>query len=311
MAAVKGVRSVDFNVADIERAAAFYARVWNLTEVAGASPAASGSRYFRGTRGAHHILALHPAKGRPDFHRVTYDGGDRANVDRLHAQVRGLISTVSAPGPTGLPGAGYGFAFKDPEGRNIAVVADAADHADTADKADRPRKIAHVNFNSADHTSCVAFYSEALGFGVIDETVQLLFMHCDNADHNSLVISKESRATVNHVAFEMSDLDSVMRGAGRMKDNGYPIEWGIGRHGAGNNVFAYFAGPEEFPIEMTGDVMQVGPDYVSHGPDYWKWPPGRADQWGVTAPHTARWKRIQDMFSFSADGHILPAGAAH
>jgi catechol 2,3-dioxygenase len=36
----------------------------------------------------------------------------------------------------------------------------------------------------------------------------------------------------------MPDLDSVMRGAGRMRESGYPIEWGVGRHGAGNNVFA-------------------------------------------------------------------------
>ena len=184
-------------------------------------------------------------------------------------------------------------------------MCDVADHKDVADIEDRPRKIAHVNINSADAKACTRFYSEALGFRVIDETVQLLFMHCDNTDHNSLVISKESRNTVNHVAFEMSDLDSIMRGAGRLKDNGYPLEWGIGRHGAGNNVFAYFAGPEEFPIELTGDVMQIGADYVPHGPDHWKWPPGRADRWGITAPHTARWKRIQDMFAFSAEGHVL------
>ena len=56
----------------------------------------------------------------------------------------------------------------------------------------------------------------------------------------------------------MPDLESVMRGAGRVKDAGHPIEWGVGRHGPGNNVFAYFAGPEEFPIEITGDVIWRG-----------------------------------------------------
>ena len=42
-----------------------------------------------------------------------------------------------------------------------------------------------------------------------------------------------------------------------MRDSGYPLEWGVGRHGAGNNVFGYFAGPEEFPIEYTAEVMQI------------------------------------------------------
>ena len=90
-----------------------------------------------------------------------------------------------------------------------------------------------------------------------------------------------------------------MRGAGRMRDAGYPLEWGVGRHGAGNNVFGYFAGPEEFPIEYTAEVMQIDDSYEFHGPEYWKWPPGRLDQWGVTPPHTQRWKRIQDMYLFA------------
>jgi catechol 2,3-dioxygenase len=105
-------------------------------------------------------------------------------------------------------------------------------------------------------------------------------------------------ATINHIAFELPHLESVMRGAGRMRDAGYPIEWGPGRHGAGNNVFAYFAGPEEIPLEYTSDVLQIDESYVPNGADYWKWPLGRMDQWGITSPHTQRWKRIQDKLSF-------------
>ncbi len=64
----------------------------------------------------------------------------------------------------------------------------------------------------------------------------------------------------------MVDLDSVMRGAGRMIDAGYPIEWGVGRHGPGDNSFAYFAGPEEFPLEYTADVARIDDTYEFHGP---------------------------------------------
>ena len=80
-----------------------------------------------------------------------------------------------------------------------------------------------------------------------------------------------------------------MRGMGRMKDNGYPIEWGPGRHGPGNNVFAYFCGPDEVPIEYTSEVLQVDDGYVTRGSDYWKFPPGRSDQWGITQPRSARY----------------------
>jgi catechol 2,3-dioxygenase len=121
-----------------------------------------------------------------------------------------------------------------------------------------------------------------------------------------MVTGQTGKPTLNHVAFEMPDLDSVMRGAGRMRDAGFPVEWGPGRHGAGDNVFCYFAGPEEFPIEYTGEVLQIDDSYQFHGPEYWKWPPGRLDQWGITPPHTARWKRIQDMYLFAPGQWRIP-----
>jgi catechol 2,3-dioxygenase len=118
-------------------------------------------------------------------------------------------------------------------------------------------------------------------------------------------MGRTGKPTLNHVSFELPDLESVMRGGGRMRDAGHPIEWGPGRHGAGNNAFCYFAGPEEFPIEYTAEVLQIDDSYEFHGPEYWKWPPGRLDQWGITPPHTARWMRIQDLYRFAPGQYRL------
>jgi hypothetical protein len=54
------------------------------------------------------------------------------------------------------------------------------------------------------------------------------------------------------------------------------------------------AANKEFPLEYTGEIQQIDDSYVPRGPEHWRWPLGRLDQWGVTPPHTARWKRIQD-----------------
>jgi hypothetical protein len=91
----------------------------------------------------------------------------------------------------------------------------------------------------------------------------------------------------------MPDLDAVMRGAGRMSDAGWPIEWGVGRHGPGNNVFSYFVGPDDFVIEYTADVLQVDDSYKVGGPADWTWPAGRFDQWGVSKPPSDRIKQAQ------------------
>ena len=264
--------------------------------------AVGGVRYLRATGAYHHVLAIHRAERKPHLRRVVFDAADREAVDRIHRAAVAAGRPCEAPHALDRPGGGYGFGLSDPEGRNFAVVCEVADRADVSD---RPRKIAHVNVNCTDLAATTRFLVDVLGFKVIDETAALTFFHADNTDHNSFVAGRHALPTLNHVAFDLPDLDSVMRGAGRMRDNGFPIEWGVGRHGAGNNVFAYFAGPEEFPLEYSGEMLQIDESYVPHGPEYWRWPQGRLDQWGVTPPHTARWMRIQNLFEFTPDAFRL------
>jgi catechol 2,3-dioxygenase len=298
---VRGVRSVDIEMTDPARAAEFYARTWNLTEV----DRTGDSIWFRGTGPYHHILAIHRARGPAALRRMTFDAADRDVVNALHRKIVQSGYDADAPHEIDTPGGGFGFGFADNEGRNLAIVCEARDHADTADVRDRPRKIAHVNINAAQVEDTNRFLIDVLGLRLVDHSGPLYFFHCDNSDHSSIVTGKAQTPTLNHVSFEMPDLESCMRGGGRMRDAGYPIEWGPGRHGSGNNVFCYFAGPEEFPIEYTAEVLQIDDTYRFHGPDYWKWPPGRLDQWGITPPHTARWKRIQDLVRFTPGDHRL------
>jgi catechol 2,3-dioxygenase len=97
----------------------------------------------------------------------------------------------------------------------------------------------------------------------------------------------------------MPDIESVMRGSGRVIDAGYPIAWGVGRHGPGNNVFAYFIGPFGFIIEYTAEILQVDDSYVARGPEDWSWPPGRADQWGIATLPSKSLKEAQRAIFFA------------
>jgi catechol 2,3-dioxygenase-like lactoylglutathione lyase family enzyme/predicted enzyme related to lactoylglutathione lyase len=294
---VRGIRSIAIDVCALDEAAAFYSNVWLIEQVA----ADDSTRYWRGTAAYHHILSLHRAP-RPAIRHIVFDAADRAVVAALHGRVKASGVETELPHELNVPGGGYGFGFKDCEGRNLAIACEGAVHPSTR-APDRPHKVTHVNLNAADYDGTTRFMTEVLGFRLIDETVRARFLHADCRDHFSLALVRHTGATLNHVAFDMLDLDSVMRGAGRMRDAGYPIEWGVGRHGPGNNVFAYFAGPEEIPLEYTSEVLQIDDTYVPRGPDHWKFPPGRADQWGVTAPPTPRLARIQQLFGFSENGH--------
>jgi catechol 2,3-dioxygenase-like lactoylglutathione lyase family enzyme len=299
---VRGVRSVELVATNFEEAGRFYESVWGLRSV----EAPDGMRLYRGTAAYHHILGLHRGP-KPALARIVFDVVDRSGVDALHRIVSAAGGPVTAPAPVAVEGGGYGFGCKDPDGRNLAFVCGCDDHVGSQDEPDRPRRIAHVNLNTLDFDASYRFFTQTLGFRQIDENAPLWFLRCDSSEHSSIVLAKTNLATLNHIAFEMPDFDSVMRGMGRMKDNGYPIEWGPGRHGPGNNVFAYFCGPDEVPIEYTAEVLQVDDSYVPRGSEYWKFPPGRSDQWGITQPRSARYYRVQRLFGFTEDGHHLGA----
>ena len=295
---VRGIRSIELQCGNLQQATEFYSQVWNLTE----TDRSQASAYLRGTGPYHHILALHVAKSGVGIRCIVFDASSRQDVLGLHDRVKSTGFNMEKPHDLKGPGGGFGFGFADFEGRNYAIVFGVADHPMQSDDIDLPRKIAHININAIDLDRTNSFFIEVLGFTLIDQTRALSFLHCNSTDHNSIVVCAADSPTLNHIAFELPSLESVMRGAGRMRDAGYPIEWGVGRHGAGNNVFAYFAGPDEIPLEYTAEVLQVDDTYVPRGPDYWRFPAGRADQWGVTPPHTARWKRIQTMHRFIKGG---------
>jgi catechol-2,3-dioxygenase len=287
------LRSIAIGVTDLDAAERFYTSTWHLETVARTPDAV----YLRGAGSFHHILALHRGD-QPDVRNVTFSVAAAADLDTIAARVPAAGGRVLA-GPHELEEAGGGTAVvvADPQGRVLRFVHGDARHQEDT-RSDAPSRITHVVFNSADVAVAQRFYEQALGFCLSDRTRIMAFMRC-NSDHHSIALADSDADTLNHIAFVMADLDAVMRGAGRMSDAGWPIEWGVGRHGPGNNVFAYFVGPDDVVIEYTADVLQVDDSYRAGGPSDWSWPPGRFDQWGVSKPPSERIKQAQKKIRFT------------
>jgi catechol 2,3-dioxygenase len=271
--------------------------VWGLAPV----EARNNSRYFRGTGRYHHVLGLHRA-AQPAVIRVAFDVADRGVIDRLHRDVAASGSRPSAPAQSSAPAAAMPSPAKTRTAATSFSSAIAPIMSMTPTKATGRARSRMSTSMRATSKGALAFFTKALDFRLIDENAPLWFLHCANTDHCSIVLAKTDLPTLNHVAFEMPELDSVMRGMGRMKDAGYPIEWGPGRHGPGQNVFAYFCGPDEVPLEYTAEVLQIDDSYEPRSSSYWKFAPGRSDQWGITQPRSARYYRVQRLFGFTADG---------
>ena len=295
---VASLRSVEIGLPDVAAAESFYTTTWNLSVAARKGQ----SVYLRGTGADHHLLSLHPSD-KPEIRAVTFRAASARALDQIASQVPLHGGTVlAARAAVDEPGGGEAVVVRDPQGRILRFVWGDVRHADTTGHKDKPIRLAHAVLNSHDVAAGLPFYENALGFKLSDRTRIMAFIRIPmkpSGDHHSIALADADNDCLNHIAFVMPSLESVMRGGGRMKDAGYGIEWGPGRHGPGDNAFNYFIGPAGFVIEYTADVEQVDDSYVQRGPDDWKWPPGRVDQWGISAPPSARLKEAQRQISFA------------
>jgi len=263
---INGLRSIELGVHDLHKSAEFYRRVWALEDVA----AEGDTIHMRGTSRDHHVLTLRE-RPRAGLLGVTFAAPDRATIDALHAKAKAMGAKV-ADSPEMLEksaGGGYGFRVSTPEGHPIVISSDVADHAGAVDDKTRPTKLTHVVLNSAQVESQTKFFLDVLGFKWSDSTFMMDFVRCCS-DHHSVALARGNGPSLNHMAYEMPDIDGLMRGAGRVRKSGYEIMWGVGRHGPGSNVFSYFVEPNGFVTEYTTEVEQVGDNYVGHDSDWWK-----------------------------------------
>jgi catechol 2,3-dioxygenase len=291
---IEGLRSVALEVPDLAQAESFYTQVWRL-EIAARD---DGALYLRGSGSDAYLLALHAGGPVPRIRHVTLRARSAQALDAVAARVQPAGGHIVAPIATLQdPAGGAGLTLRDPHGRRFQVVQGDARRPEGAPVRDMPQRLTHVVLNSHAVDETQAFLSDVLGFTLADRTVAIAFMNC-NRDHHTLAIGVSDNDALNHIAFLMPDGESVMRGGGRLRDAGHPIQWGPGRHGPGNNLFNYFIDPFGVVIEYTAEVEQVDESYRPRGPADWKWPPGRFDQWGISPPPGAALKEAQKKVLF-------------
>lgn len=73
------------------------------------------------------------------------------------------------------------------------------------------------------------------------------FMRLDRGDeptdHHTLFVAMGLESKVDHVAFEVVDLDAVEMGQQVLLANRYRHAWGVGRHLLGSQIFDYWRDP--------------------------------------------------------------------
>jgi len=285
------LRSIELEVPDAEGAVRFLSSVWGLMDAG----ARKGVSFLRGTGPLPYVISLASADVRA-VAAVTFSG-EPLEIEQARSRALRAGARVGPMQSFDEPGAGEGFFLEGPEGQVFRLLYEKDRVERLPADRDRPLQVTHVVLNTRDREASTRFLIEALGFRLSDRTSFMNFVRCDDV-HHAIAYAESGISSLNHVAFEMKDFDAVMRGIGRLKDAGIEPAWGPGRHGPGNNVFAYFVTPFGATVEYTTEVERIGDNYKVGGPEDWKWPPKRIDHWGVSARDTAALSEAEKQFTF-------------
>ena len=283
------LRSIELVLPDPRAAAAFMTGIWGVAP----GETRGSTQYLRGSGPFPYLVALH--EGPEEFVRTTTWVCTDAELDALRGRVAtsGLAWTATTSTD---PGGGAGLIVELPEGELLRFLAGCAEVAPISGR-DLPVQLTHVVFNSKDAEATAAVTERVLDFRVSDRTKGMVFVRC-NTSHHSTAFARSGFASLNHVAFEMQDLDAVMRGIGRLRDHQIAPSWGPGRHGPGANVYAYYIAPFGPVIEFSTAVDKVSDDYRAGSPEDWTWPPNRIDQWGISDKDFAGLRAAEERFRF-------------
>lgn len=284
MSRVTEIRHVAYGVVDLDAERRFYAEDWGLEQ----TQAQQDMAWFRAPGHDEPFVVRLRRSDANHVDVIALAADSRPDVDTLHERIVGAgCRIIHAPQELAAPGGGYGCRFFSPDGLPFEISSDVTRVATRAIERweGLPVRISHIVLHSPNQPALVRFFTEVLGFRVSDWLGDFMcFLRCNSAHHRVAILP--GPPCLNHVAYDMTDVDGMMRGLGRLKERGIEVRWGPGRHTAGDNTFSYFVTPNGFAVEYTAELEEV--DFDKHVDRVHAPSPEIMDKWrvGVGGPHT-------------------------
>ncbi|HEY1506027.1 MAG TPA: hypothetical protein VGF92_17110 [Stellaceae bacterium] len=265
--------------------------------------------YMRGTDPTHHLHVTH--KGPTKFIGLAwYAPNEEALQQAAKLPGASAIETIDEPG------GGRRVRLKEPNGYQIEIVHgietpsaipvryqqvnSGIEPIKRAGETMRLRKgpsqvkrIAHGVIASPDVLGTTKWFRENLGLIRSDDvyigshdnilgTFSRADCGDDYVDHHAFFCFKHDHAGLNHLSFEVHDIDDVFLGHEHLKRLGkYEHLWGIGRHLLGSQVYDYWADPWGRGHEHWADSDRLN---VRNGGNLVPIEEGLASQWGEQPP---------------------------
>ena len=266
--------------------------------------------YMRGTDPEHHIHVTE--LGEPGFISLAFSVESEEDLDRASR-----IDGASPVEEMDEPGGGKRVRVAEPNGYTIEIVhgvetlapirvprfalnvgAQGLARKGELTRIDRGpshvKRIGHAVLMTPDLDKSIAWVRETLGLvcsddvyaGGDEDNIVLSFNRVDRGkeyvDHHVFLYVHGKMAGLNHMAFEVQDIDDVIMGHEHLRRvDRYEHVWGLGRHVLGSQVYDYWMDPWGRVHEHWTDSDRLNSDTP---PNLIAVEDGLDSQWGEPAP---------------------------
>jgi hypothetical protein len=192
----------------------------------------------------------------------------------------------------------HGFVPNEPLPVRPPILHNAPSQTVRVNDTQRPKleppqvtKLGHLVLETPDFNRSVRWYMDTFGFipsdvmCLADGTPVGSFTRLDRGDeptdHHTLFVASGMESKVDHVAFEVVDLDAVEMGQQVLLAKRYRHAWGVGRHLLGSQIFDYWRDPwgQKHEHYADGDLFDA-----AQPPGYHLMDRGGLYQWGPDLP---------------------------
>ena len=274
------VSHIGFTVPDVAATADFYGRVLGL--VVHEQLPTGGLRLGWGT--GHHVMDLVEGDSGLTHYgfEVRDENGIEAIAERLTAAAHGVEELPVSFIDCGL-GTPHGLAVQDPDGTTVHFHSAVQRQGESAaDTGRRPIKFQHTTLGTTDVERMAVFFVDTVGFRMSDQLEDGRFAWLrSNRDHHTLAVVDVGRGGIlDHYSYDLAEWEDFKTWCDRLTDEGVDVTWGPGRHGPGNNLFAFFDDPAGTHVELSAEMEKFHDDRVTYVPRQWKPIPNTVNLWG-------------------------------
>jgi catechol-2,3-dioxygenase len=240
---------IGFETQDVDRLVDYYVNVLGLALVQ-RDPSAA----YLTTGPDHHCVTIVAGGPRAGTHLGFQIEGPLEQAERRLQQAGIPVERRSDP----QPGVSAALVIEEPGGTPLYLYETQSGSGQRSTLGPSASKLGHVASFVSDLGQSQRFYEETLGFRWSDTIGDFFtFLRC-GPDHHTVNFLAQSRpAGMHHVAYEARDIAHLKDMLDQLARHGITLEWGVGRHGVGHNIFSYHRDPDGNMVELFTELDRI------------------------------------------------------